>query len=223
MMKVILFGATGMIGQGVLRECLLDDDVERVLSIGRKATGQTHPKLEQLTRDDPSDLTTIEADLSGYDACFFCLGISSAGMKEAEYRRITYDMVVAVAGALVERCPRMTFIYISGAGTDSTERGRSMWARVKGETENALLKMPFKAVFMFRPGYIQPLHGIVSRTSLYRVAYAITSPLYPLLKGLPGFVTSTERLGRAMLAVAKRGHARPILESRDINDVADSK
>lgn len=220
-MKVILFGATGMIGQGVLRECLLDPDVESVLSISRSASGQTHAKLRERVLADVSDLSSIEGELAGYDACFFCLGVSSAGMTEQDYQRITYDVTIAIARTLARCSPDMTFIYISGAGTDSTEKGRMMWARVKGKTENALLQMPFKAKYMFRPGIIQPLHGIVSKTTLYRIGYAIASPLYPLLKTLwPGGVTSTEQVGRAMLWVAKRGAARPILETSDINSVA---
>jgi uncharacterized protein YbjT (DUF2867 family) len=160
-MRVILFGTTGMVGQGVLRECLLDPRVEKVLSIGRSKSGERHPKLEEA---DISDFDSL--DLSAYDACFFCLGVSSAGMSEEDYRRVTYDLTLDVAKKIAT--PRMTFIYVSGAGTDSTERGRTMWARVKGATENALLKLPFKAAYMFRPGVIQPLHGISSRTTSYR-------------------------------------------------------
>ena len=217
-MKVILLGATGMVGQGVLRECLLDPDVEKVLVVGRSATGQQHPKLREHVLPDLSDISTIEGELGEYDACFFCLGISSAGMTEATYRRITYDLTLAVARTLVRHNPAMTFIYVSGTGTDSTERGRSMWARVKGETENALMKLPFKASYMFRPAMIRPMHGIVSRTKLYRLLYLLLGALFPLLKALfPKYVTTTERVGRAMLNVAKRGAAKPILENWEIN------
>ena len=159
-MKVILFGATGMVGQGVLRECLLDADVESVLAIVRNPSLPQHLKLREIIYQDVSDLSAIADRFSGYDACFFCLGVSSVGMKEEAYRRVTYELTVSVARTLVKLNPTMTFIYVSGAGTDSTERGRSMWARVKGRTENALLQMPFKAVFLFRSAYIQPLHGI---------------------------------------------------------------
>lgn len=217
-MKVILFGATGMVGQGVLRECLLDPEVTKVLSIGRRPTGQRHPKLEDLVHQDFTSYVAVERALGGYDACFFCLGVSSAGMSEAEYTKITYDATLAAAETLARINPSMTFIYVSGAGTDSTERGRSMWARVKGKTENALLRLPFRAAYTFRPGAIQPLHGITSRTTLYRAVYAVTAPLFPLLaKAFPNVMTTTEVLGRAMLAAAKRGAPKKILETPDIN------
>lgn len=217
-MKVLLFGATGMVGQGVLRECLLDPEVDEVLSIGRSATGQAHPKLRELVQPDLLDFSAIESELSGFDACFFCLGVSSAGMKEQDYRRVTFDITLAAARPLARLNPAMTFIYVSGAGTDSSERGRTMWARVKGQTENALLRLPFKAAVMFRPAGIVPLHGITSKTRLYRVAYAMTRPLWSVLLGaFPQFVTTTEQVGRAMLRVAKQGAPKPILETRDIN------
>jgi uncharacterized protein YbjT (DUF2867 family) len=215
-MNVILFGATGMVGQGVLRECLLDPEVERVLTIGRRSTGTEHEKLRAIVHDDFTDFTSIEGELFDYDACFFCLGVSSAGMKEDEYTRITYDVTLAAARALVKKKPTMTFIYVSGAGTDSTERGRTMWARVKGRTENALLAMPFKG-FMFRPGYIHPMHGVAPSAKLVRAVYAVAAPLYPIWKTLfPNHVMTTEELGRAMLEVAKRGAPKRILEIQDI-------
>jgi uncharacterized protein YbjT (DUF2867 family) len=219
-MKVVLFGATGMIGQGVLRECLLDPVVTQVLTVGRAPTGKQHAKLRELTHADLADLGPIEADLRGYDACFFCLGISSVGMAEEAYRRITYDYTMAAARVFAAQDPQATFIYVSGAGTDSTEKGRSMWARVKGKTENDLLAL-LKNSYMFRPGYIQPMHGIKSRTRLYRAAYAIGVPLYPVLRRLfPGFATSTEAIGRAMINVAARGASTRVLEPRDINAAA---
>lgn len=217
-MNIIIFGATGMVGQGVLRECLLDAGVQRVLVIGRTATGQRHGKLRELIHKDFMDFSAIEGQLAGYDACFFCLGVSSVGMAEPEYRRITHDFTLAAAQALVRRNPTMTFIYVSGAGTDSTGRGRSMWARVKGQTENALLRLPFKAAYMFRPGYIHPLHGITSKTRLFRALIRAVSLLYPLLKALiPRQVTTTEQIGRAMIKVARQGYPKPVLESSDIN------
>ena len=217
-MKVILFGATGMVGQGVLRECLLAPDVESVLAVGRTATGVQNPKLRELLRPDLFDLTPVEAELAGYDACFFCLGVSSAGMSESAYRRVTYELTVSVATALARLNPTMAFIYVSGSGTDSTEQGRSMWARVKGRTENALLRLPFRAVYLFRPGYIQPLHGITSTTGLYRGLYVVMAPLYPLWRRVaPGLVSTTEQVGRAMLRVARTGAPKKILESVDIN------
>jgi len=217
-MKVVLFGATGMVGQGVLRECLLDADVESVLAVVRDASLPPHDKLREIVHEDFYDLAAIEDRLSGYDACFFCLGVSSVGMKEETYRRVTYDLTVSVAKTLARLNPAMTFIYVSGAGTDSTESGRSTWARVKGRTENALLQMPFKAVYLFRPAYIQPLHGIRTKTRWYEAAYALMKPLYPFLKMLfPNYVTTTECVGRAMLSVTKRGFPNPVLENRDIN------
>jgi uncharacterized protein YbjT (DUF2867 family) len=220
-MKIILFGATGMVGQGVLRECLVAPDVESVLAIGRSGTSQHHQKLREIKHEDFLDFTPIERDLSGYDACFFCLGVSSAGMNEQDYSRITYDFTMAAARLLAKQNPSMTFVFVSGSGTDSSERGRVMWARVKGRTENALFRMPFKAAYMFRPAYIQPMHGIVSRTGIYRTLYAVMKPLYPLLNALfRNYVTTTEKVGRAMLEVTRRGAPKRVLENRDINALA---
>ena len=210
-----------MVGQGVLRECLLAPDVEKVLAVGRSSIGQKHDKLRELLRPNLTNYDGVEGELTGYDACFFCLGVSSAGMKEPEYARVTHDLTLAVARVLARASPRMTFVYVSGAGTDSTEKGRSMWARVKGRTENALLALPFKAKFMFRLGVIQPLHGITSRTKWYRAFYAISAPLFPVFKALfPQSITTTERVGRAMLAAAKRGAGKTMLDNADINALA---
>jgi uncharacterized protein YbjT (DUF2867 family) len=220
-MRVILFGATGMVGQGVLRECLLDPEVNEVLAIVRSTTGQTSPKLREILHEDFSNFAPIAGQLSGFDACFFCLGISSAGLSEADYHRITHDFALAAAKTLVEVNPKMTFIFVSGAGTDSTEKGRSMWARVKGKTENALLRLPFERKYMFRPAFIQPLHGITSKTKLYRVFYAGLGPLYPLLKSVaPKYVTTTELVGRAMLNAVKHGAPKTVLENDDLNRLA---
>jgi uncharacterized protein YbjT (DUF2867 family) len=217
-MKVLLFGATGMVGQGVLRECLLDPDVERVVSIGRGLTGEHHAKLRELPHANFLDFSAIEDQLSGFDACFFCLGVSSAGMTEEQYERITYGFTLAAARVLARLNPNMTFIYVSGMGTDSSEHGRSMWARVKGKTENELLRLPFRAANMFRPGAIVPLHGVKSKTKLYRVFYVLLGPLLPVLQArFPKYVTTTEQIGRAMLKVAKRGWPKPVLESSDID------
>jgi uncharacterized protein YbjT (DUF2867 family) len=219
-MKVILFGATGMVGQGVLRECLLDPDIAEILLVGRGATGQRGPQLREIVHPDLFDLSPIAGQLKGYDACFFCLGVSSAGMKEAEYRHVTYDLTTAVARVLAQQNPGMTFLYVSGAGTDSSEAGRSMWARVKGKTENDLLKLPFAAAYMLRPGYIQPMHGIRSRTGWYRAVYAVVAPVYPLLRAVFGkYVTTTETLGRAMIKIAKHGAQKQVLEVQDINRI----
>ena len=223
-MKVLLFGATGMIGQGVLRECLLDPRLTEVRSLVRTASGTTHPKLKELLHFDFFDYTTIEDQLTGLDACFFCLGVSSAGMTEAAYRRITHDLTLAAASTLSRLNPTMTFGYISGAGADSSERGRIMWARVKGATENALLGLGFGAAFMLRPGVIQPRHGIKSKTRLYRAAYIALTPFFPLLKAVAGsHITNTEDLGRVMVHLAKRGKAasdKAILEQRDLTALA---
>jgi uncharacterized protein YbjT (DUF2867 family) len=217
-MKILIFGATGMVGQGVLRECLLAPDVESVVAVGRNATGQQHPKLRDLVHKDMYDYSAIEPQLQGFDACFFCLGVSSVGMKEPEYKRITYDLTLAAATVLARLNPGMTFTYVTGAGTDSSERGSSMWARVKGATENALLRLPFKAAYMFRPGMIQPLHGIRSKTPLYDAAIVVLRPVLGLAHSLwPNRVTTTEKIGRAMLAVARNGAPKVLLDPADIN------
>jgi len=220
-MKVLLFGATGMIGQGVLRECLLSPDVQLVQTIGRSGIDREHQKLRAIVRQNLFDYSDIGPDLTGFDACFFCLGVSSVGMKEEEYERVTYGITLAAAKTLVQLNPHMTFIYVSGMGTDKTEQGRIMWARVKGKTENALRRLPFKAVYLFRPAFIQPLHGIKSRTTLYRVMYAISAPLFPLLNAIfPKYLTATEKIGRAMINVTLRGYPKQILETPDINSAA---
>lgn len=219
-MKVIILGASGMVGQGALRECLRDPQVTEVLSIGRSALMQSHAKLRQLTLPDLSELSAVEAQLAGYDACFYCLGVSSAGMNEARYRALTYDLTLAVARPLARLNPAMTFIYVSGVGTDSSEQGRSMWARVKGATENALLALPFHAV-MFRPGAIVPLHGIRSRTRLYDLLYRLFKPLwFGALRLFPEQVTTTERVGLAMLAVARHQTTLRVIEPGGINRLA---
>jgi uncharacterized protein YbjT (DUF2867 family) len=205
-----------MVGQGVLRECLLDPEVDGVLALGRSATGMAHDKLREIVRRDLFDLSELETELTGWDACFFCLGVSSVRMNESDYRHITYDLTMSVARMLAARNPKMTFVYVSGQGTDGTERGRTMWARVKGETENALLALPFHA-YAFRPGYIQPMHGVRSKTRWYTAAYAVMAPLYPVLSRLfPRSMTTTEQMGRAMLAVARDGGPKRVLETRDI-------
>ncbi len=217
-MKVILFGATGMVGRGVLRECLLDADVESVLAIGRSPTGQRHAKLREIVHGDFLDYSAIESELTGHDACFFCLGVSSVGMNEERYRHLTYDITLATARTLARLNPQMVFVYVTGRGTDSTERGSLMWARVKGKTENDLLKLPFKAAYMFRPAGIQPLHGIRSKTGWVQAIYVGTAPLLSLLNRVaPKYMTTTEQVGRAMIGVARDGFPRPVLESEDIN------
>ncbi|MGA3129930.1 MAG: NAD-dependent epimerase/dehydratase family protein [Terracidiphilus sp.] len=216
-MNILLFGATGMIGQGVLRECLLDPDVASVVSIGRSATGVSHPRLRETVHADLTNYALIESQLTGFDACFFCLGISSVGLTEEQYTRITFDITLRAAETLVHLNPGLSFVYISGAGTDGSERGRTMWARVKGRTENALLRSPFKAAFMFRPGVIVPRFGARSRTTSYRVLYTLSRPLLPLLRRVfPNHVLTTDEIGQAMLLVARHGAPKPVLETADI-------
>ena len=219
-MKVILFGATGMVGAGVLIECLEDPRVQSILVIGRQSVGITNPKLRELIRTDFFDYSDLRRDLAGHDACFFCLGVSVAGLSEPAYRRLTYELTVAAAEAVLAVNPGITFCYVSGEGTDSTERGRTMWARIKGRTENHLLRLPFKG-FMFRPGYIQPMKGVRSKTRLYQTLYDIFGPLYPVLRRIAArHVTTTESVGRAMIEVAAGGYSRRVLENPDINLLA---
>lgn len=217
-MNVLIFGATGMLGQSVLRECLLDPDVTQVTTLGRTPLGTQHPKLNELIHADMWNYDAIEQQLTPFDACFFCLGVSAAGMTEAQYTRITYDLTLAAATTLARLNPQMTLTYVSGAATDSTEKGRIMWARVKGRTENALLALPFKAAYMFRPAGIQPLHGIRSKTPAYQVFYSLTKPILPLLHRLfPNQMMTSDVIGKAMLKVAKQGASKRILETTDIN------
>jgi uncharacterized protein YbjT (DUF2867 family) len=219
-MKVLVFGATGMVGQGVLLECLQDPDVGLAVTVGRTATGVQNAKLQQVVHPDLADYATIEGQLTGFNACFFCLGVSSSGMKEADYERITYGFTLAAAETLSRVNPGMTFTYVSGAGTDSTEKGRSMWARVKGRTENALLRLPLEA-YMFRPGFIEAMDGIQSKTPAYRILYKVLAPLMPVVRwALPRQILNTRQIGRAMLSVAKLGYEKRILEISDIRTAA---
>jgi len=220
-MRVVIFGASGMVGQGVLLECLDRQTVSSVLVVGRSPCGIEHPKVEEILHRDFTDYGPIKDRLGGLDACFFCLGVSAAGMSEEDYRHVTYDFAISAAEALSRLNPEMVFCYVSGAGTDNSEKGRSMWARVKGMTENRLLKISFKSAHMFRPGYIQPMKGVRSKTRLYQATYTVLAPLYPIWKTLfPGFVTTTEKVGLAMIRVAEGGFPKPLLENRDINVLA---
>ncbi|MBR0967082.1 epimerase [Bradyrhizobium diazoefficiens] len=219
-MQVIIFGATGMVGQGVLRECLIDPGIARVVAVGRSPTGVSNVKLTEIMHDDFWDYSAIESQLTGFDASFFCLGVSSIGMSEARYRHLTYDLTLAAATTLARLNPRMIFTYVTGAGTDSTEQGSRMWARVKGKTENDLLKLPFRAAYMFRPGAIQPLYGARSKTAWVQAVYTATWPLWSVLRWIsPRLVTSTEQMGRAMIHVAGSGFPRKVLEMEDINSL----
>lgn len=211
-MKVILFGATGMVGQGVLRECLHDQGIEGVLAIGRSPAGLTHPKLRELVQKDLFDFSANGADLQGVDACFFCLGVSAAGMREADYTRLTFDLTLGWAQTLARINPAMTFVYVSGAGTG----GRAMWAQVKGRTEAALLAL-FPSAYMIRLGALQPVHGETSKTRWTRISYLVFRPLLPLVRAIaPGAVITTEELGRAMIRLARNGAPKHVLEGRDL-------
>ena len=217
--KAILFGSTGMLGQAVLFECIENTEVESILAINRQAYNISHPKLKEIIRKDLFDLSGLTDEMTGYNTCFFCLGVSSAGMKEDEYHKITYDLTLNVATTLLAINKEMTFCYISGAGTDSSEKGRIMWAKVKGKTENALLSAPFKKAYMFRPGFIQPMKGIRSRTKTYNVLYSIFKPFYFILKHFDSIVTNTEVFGKAMILTVLNGYEKNILENSDINRI----
>ena len=220
-MNVVIFGATGMVGAGVLLECLFDQRVSSVLVVTRSSTGRTHQKLREVLRADFFNFDALHEDFAACDACFFCLGITSLGMSEADYTHVTYDIAMAAAREMVTANPGMTFCFVSGVGTDSTERGKTMWARVKGKTENALLGVGFKAAYMFRPGYIQPIGDVQSKTGWVQTVYDIARPLYPLINRLlPNNSTTTSNLGRAMIQVAETGYSKHVLYSRDFNTLA---
>ncbi len=216
--KAIVLGATGMVGEGVLLECLEDPDVEQVLVINRRPAGRSHPKLREIVHGDLFNLEPIAAQLSGYSACFFCLGVSSVGMSAAEYKRVTYDLTLSIGRLLASSSPEMTFCYVTGAGTDSSEHGRVAWARVKGATENALLSL-FKNAYMFRPGFMQATAGQKNIKSYY----TLIAWLYPLGRALypAGFCTLRE-VGRAMINAAMQGAPKRVLEVKDIVALANA-
>ncbi|AZN35312.1 NAD-dependent epimerase/dehydratase family protein [Iodobacter ciconiae] len=217
-MKILIFGASGMVGQGVLRECLAAADVSQIVTVGRTPLTQAHPKLQQLVHADLMRLDARKDELRGFDACFFCLGVSSSGMDENTYQKITYELTLTVAKLLAELNLEMTFVYVSGAGTDSSEQGRSMWARVKGKTENDLKKLPFRSIYLFRPSIIQPLHGAKSKTAAYRYFYNLSGPLLSLIRRLfPSFIVTTDDVGQAMLNAARQTNQRVLVaEAHDI-------
>jgi uncharacterized protein YbjT (DUF2867 family) len=219
-MKVIITGVTGMVGEGVLHEALQRNEVTEILVLGRKSYGLTHPKLKEVIHANFHDLTSIEEQLKGYDACFFCLGVSSVGMKEPEYRKLTYDLTLHVASTLSRLNSAMTFCYISGAGTDSSEKGNSMWARVKGKTENDLTKLPFKHVYNFRPAFIVPTKGLKNTLKLYKYV----GWLIPVIKTIsPNYIVSLKDLGQAMVNVVLYGYDKTVLEVSDIRKIAASR
>ncbi|WP_207514656.1 NAD-dependent epimerase/dehydratase family protein [Longitalea luteola] len=211
--KAIITGASGMVGEGVLHECLQHPDVTEVLVVGRRTAGVSHPKLKEVLHHDFFDLSPVQDQLKGYNACFFCLGVSSVGMKEKEYHRLTYDLTMYMATILADHNPDMTFCYVSGAGTDSTEHGKMMWARVKGQTENDLLRLPFKAAYMFRPGFMKPTKGLKNTLK----GYKFVSWLYPIVRPLfPSYVSTLRELGLAMIHAATKGYEKQVLEVKDI-------
>ncbi|EMF23363.1 hypothetical protein H114_29096 [Streptomyces gancidicus BKS 13-15] len=222
-MRIIVFGATGMVGQGVLEACLREEEVSAVLVVGRTPTGCSHSKLRELHHEDFTDFSAVEDQLAGYDACFYCLGTSAVGMSEADYRVVSLDFPLAAARALLAAAPDAVFCYVTGAGTDSTGKTRMMWARVKGETENALLELSPRA-YMFRPAFIAPLPGTKAKTKSYVLLYRVVTPLYPLLRRLiPRYVTTSLQLGQAMLRAARHGSRRRVLETADINELAAAR
>jgi len=216
--KAIITGASGMVGEGVLHECLINPNVEQVLVIGRKPCGHSHPKLKELIHNDFFNITTIKEQLLGYNACYFCAGVSSVGMNEAEYFRLTYEMTIHFATVLAQVCPELAFCYISGTGTDSTEKGKIMWTRVKGKTENDLMKLPFKNVFCFRPGVLTPTTGLKNTLSFYKYL----GWLIPVIKIVfPGRITSLTQLGDAMINISLSGYSTQIIEVQDIKKLAN--
>ena len=219
-MTVLIFGATGMIGHGALNAALADRRVTRVVTVGRRATGRTHPKLTEVVHADLADLGPVADRLDGADACLFCLGVSAAGRSEADYRRITHDLALSIGRTLVERIPAMTFVFVSGAGTNA--ESRQMWARVKGETEASLSALPFRAVYHARPGFVQPVGGAVSRTALYRAIYTLMAPLTPHLRRLfPNAILDSDALGRALVEAGLAGAPQAILEASDLRALAE--
>ncbi|MET3807993.1 uncharacterized protein YbjT (DUF2867 family) [Nakamurella sp. UYEF19] len=214
--RVVIFGATGMVGQSVLRQCLLDDRISAILLVGRSHADVADPKVTQVVHQDFLDFSSLSTELTGFDACFFCLGVSANGMTEPAYRRVTYFITMAAGRELAELNPDMRFLYISGAGTDSTEHGRLMWARIKGETENAVLALPFHG-YALRPGYIQPMHGVRTKNRLYRNLYRLTGWVYPVLTRVaPKYVIASDQLASAMINIAADGSPLRILESVDL-------
>jgi hypothetical protein len=215
--RAIITGATGMVGEGVLHECLYSPEVESVLVINRRSCNVHHPKLKEIIHSNFFDITDIKAQLVGFNACFFCMGVSSVGLKENEYHRLTYDLTLGIASVLATQNPDMVFCYVSGVGTDSTEKGRIMWARVKGKTENHLMQLPFRGAYMFRPGFIQPTKGL---KNAYRI-YKVFAPFYPVWKLLfPKFVCTLTEIGLAMINAASKGHEKQVLEIKDIVQLA---
>lgn len=215
--KAIITGTTGMVGEGVLHECLQHADVEQVLVINRRPCGVTHPKLKEIIHADFHNLFPLQDQLTGYNACYFCLGVSSVGMKEPEYYRLTYTLTMHLAELLVKQNPEITFCYISGASTDSSEKGRMMWARVKGKTENDLMKLPFKQVYNFRPGVIKPTQGLKNTLPYYKY-FGWLLPIISLMS--PNYISTLQEIGLAMIHAVTKGYEKKVLEVKDIKMLA---
>ncbi|MDQ2657004.1 MAG: epimerase [Bacteroidota bacterium] len=212
-----------MVGKSVLLECLEDEDVESVLLINRRPLNMSHKKVTEIIHQDFHDTSLLADAIKHYNACFFCLGVSSVGMKEEQYQKLTYDLTLGFARTLASVNPAVVFCYVSGTGTDETENGKIMWARIKGKTENALLALPFKGAYMFRPGYIQPLKGVKARSGIVNILYVVFTPLYYLLRPFKGLMTDSVSLGKAMINVVKYGYGKRIIEMKDINILASTE
>ena len=222
-MRVVIFGTSGMVGQGALRECLRDLEVQQVVSVVRAPTGATHEKLREIVHKDFLDFALIENELIGLNACLYCLGVTSTATKEEDYTRITYEFTVAAARTLLKLNPGISFVFVSATGADSTERGSTMWARVKGKTENTLLAMPFRSVYVFRPAMIQPLEGIKSKTASYRIIYGLIAPFSSAARHFwPNYISTTQELGKALLVAGKRGTEKRIVEAGQIRTLLES-
>lgn len=216
-LKVIITGATGMVGEGILQECINSPKVEKILLINRKPSGYTHPKIEELLHSNFSDISSVSEKIKGYNACFFCLGVSSVGMKEEQYTKVTYDLTLGFAKTLAEQNPDMTFCYVSGAGTDSTEKGSQMWARVKGKTENDLIKLPFKAVYNFRPAFMKPTKGAKNVKGFYKFIDAV----YPVFRAInSNYFLTLEEVGKAMINISSQGYFKNTIEVKDIKKLS---
>lgn len=221
--KVVITGTTGMVGKGVLLECMDHPEIHKILIVNRKSLGIEHPKVEEVILEDFFKISDISASLKGYDACFFCLGVSSIGQSEEAFNKVTFELTTLFAESFIQQSPNSIFCYVSGTGTDSTEQGRIMWARVKGKTENAILAMPFKKAYMFRPGYIQPLRGIKSKTNWYQALYNVFWPIYLILKHFPSTATNTTNMGLAMINTLDGNYENTILENKEINQISSVK
>lgn len=218
-LKVIITGATGMVGEGILQECLVNPRVEKVLLISHKPSGYTDDKIEEILHADFNNIATIGEKIKSYDACYFCAGVSSLGLDEKQYTNVTYDLTLNFAKALAVHNPQMTFCYVSGAGTDSSEKGKLMWARVKGKTENDLMQLPFKAVYNFRPAFMKATKGAKHVKSFYK----IINVLFPFFRMFSKtYFLTLQEVGKAMINISIKGYPKSILEVKDIRKASDA-